>query len=65
MLMIHMNSAINCDIKRYKECAGKGCNKIGKMLLKIGYIHKTGYFCESCAADLLHLGIATKEGEVI
>ena len=41
-------------LKVYYKCSGKGCTDIGKTLLKIVYINKTGYFCDSCSQDLLH-----------
>jgi hypothetical protein len=42
----------------YYKCSGKGCTDIGKTPLKIVYINKTGYFCDSCSEDLLHHGLA-------
>jgi hypothetical protein len=45
-------------LKVYDRCSGKGCADIGKTLLKIVYINKTGHFCDSCKEDLLHQGLA-------
>jgi hypothetical protein len=39
-------------IKEDNKCCAKGCTKFGRLLLKINYINKTGYFCNSCAQDL-------------
>jgi hypothetical protein len=44
--------------RAYNKCSGKGCINIGKTLLEIVYIHKTGYFCDSCSEDLLDHGLA-------
>jgi len=49
----------------YKQCAGNGCSNSGRILLEIRYIKKQGYFCNSCAEDLLQNGLATKEGDSI
>lgn len=43
---------VNID---YKKCAGKGCNKCGTNPLRIIYLHKTGWFCNSCADELIKL----------
>jgi hypothetical protein len=42
-----------------KKCCAKGCAKLGG-LLKINYINKTGYFCDSCAQDLLQQAFAVE-----
>jgi formamidopyrimidine-DNA glycosylase len=49
-------------LKVYHRCSGKGCTDIGKTLLKIVYVNKTGYFCESCTEDILHQGLAVVVG---
>ena len=41
----------------HKQCAGKGCTNEGKILLAVKYINLKGHFCESCAEDLLGLGL--------
>ena len=50
-------------LKVYDRCSGKRCTNIGKTLLKIVYINKTGYFCDSCSEDLLHQGLAVEVGK--
>jgi hypothetical protein len=35
----------------YDKCSGKDCTDIGKTLLEIVYINKTGYFCDSCSEE--------------
>ena len=45
-----------------KVCAGNGCKNVGTTLLKIRYINKEGYFCDSCTQDLWRLELAVKEG---
>lgn len=41
--------------EEFQLCAGKDCNKQGTNSLKIIYINKTGFFCDSCKQDLLAL----------
>ena len=43
--------------QEYKECAGKDCQNEGKIELIVQYLNKRGCFCESCAEDLLCLGL--------
>ena len=45
------------DVSQQKQCAGKGCENEGKIVLAIQYLKRTGHFCESCAEDLLSLGL--------
>ena len=47
--------------KQNCKCSGKGCRNVPTTLLKINYINKDGYFCDSC--DLLHEELATKIGD--
>jgi hypothetical protein len=44
----------------YKQCAGKGCENEGKIVLVVQYLKRTGCFCRSCAEDLLRLGLAVR-----
>jgi len=53
-----MNSNITDTKDENKVCAGNGCKNNGTILLKIEYIRKTGYFCNTCAHDLLESGLA-------
>ena len=39
--------------KRYELCFGKECNNKGNNLLTIKFIHKSGWFCEKCAEELI------------
>lgn len=57
-----MNSDIHYNFEQYKDCAGKDCKRKGRTLLKINFLNKKGYFCDSCTADLLQSEIAVKEG---
>jgi hypothetical protein len=43
-----MDSISQDTIQRYKQCAGRGCSEQGIHYLKIRYIHKHGWFCDSC-----------------
>jgi hypothetical protein len=52
-----MNLAIKEEQVEYK-CAGAGCSNLGRILLKIRYIKKQGYFCTACAEDLLQNELA-------
>lgn len=60
-----MNSTREETSQEYKECAGKGCKNLAKIPLKIEFIDKGGFFCESCAADLVRDGLAIAAGEQI
>ena len=46
------NNIVNTN-KEYNPCAGKGCNAYGKNQLRILYINKIGWFCDSCAKDFI------------
>jgi hypothetical protein len=48
-----MNSTNQYAIQEYKQCAGKGCPKQGIRHLKIRYINKFGWFCDSCKTNLM------------
>jgi hypothetical protein len=54
--------ATSNNVGEADKCCAKGCTKLGRLLLKINYINKTGYFCDSCAQDLLQraLGMEVK-----
>jgi hypothetical protein len=52
---------ISSDLKHCTECAGRGCESNGDTRLKVQYIDKFGYFCDSCAEDLLQLGLVLRE----
>ena len=45
-------------LDEYKQCAGNDCPNPGRILLEIRYIKKQGYFCNTCAEDLLQSGLA-------
>lgn len=47
----------------YKQCAGNGCSRSGRILLSIRYIKKQAFFCDSCAEDLLQNDLAIKEAD--
>jgi hypothetical protein len=47
--------------QEYKECAGKDCQNEGKIELIVQYLNKRGCFCESCAEDLLCLGLVKQD----
>jgi len=49
--------------KQNCKCSGKGCRNTPTTLLKINYINKVGYFCDSCTRDLLHEELAIKIGD--
>jgi hypothetical protein len=42
---------------------GRAAGNAPTALLKINYINKVGYFCDSCTRDLLHEELATKIGD--
>ena len=43
-----------------KNCAGRNCEKIGTIILKLRFLNKTGIFCEQCAEDILAADLAFK-----
>ncbi|MGB6530272.1 MAG: hypothetical protein WBF33_19385 [Candidatus Nitrosopolaris sp.] len=49
------------DVSQQKQCAGKGCENEGKIVLAIQYLKRTGHFCGSCAEDLLSLGLVVRQ----
>ena len=49
--------------KQNCKCSGKGCRNAPTTHLKINYINKVGYFCDSCTRDLLHEELAIKIGD--
>ena len=40
-------------IVEYKQCAGKDCPELGVHYLRIRFIKKCGWFCDSCRNTLL------------
>ena len=55
-----MDTTSDNAIKEDNKCCAKGCAKLGGLLLKINYINKTGYLCDSCAQDLLQQALAVE-----
>ena len=47
------------EFKRF--CAGKGCDKRAVKQMVIKFVHKTGWFCDSCAAELTELDLGDVE----
>jgi hypothetical protein len=45
----------------FKICAGKECNNEATIKLKIRYIKRVGYFCESCHTELKNLDLIDSE----
>lgn len=62
MLRTSLSSNNNTDNlnKEYKVCAGKDCKNHGIKPLKIIYIHKIGWFCDSCAHGLIKLELVER-----
>jgi hypothetical protein len=59
-----MDTTSNNVVEEDNKCCGKGCAKLGRLHLKINYINKTGYFCESCGNELLQQALAVEtEGQ--
>ena len=63
-MLYHMDSKLNISRLETKTCAGRGCGRVGKMVLKVLFINKTGLFCDSCTNDLLVRGLAVKIGDI-
>ena len=51
------NDNIDNVNKEYKNGYGRGCYNVGKNQLKIIYIHRVGWFCDSCTQDLIKLNL--------
>jgi hypothetical protein len=50
----------------YKQCAGKDCSRQGSHCLRIHFINKHGWFCDSCRNLLIDGKLADEvTGEVI
>ena len=58
-----LTSINNEDQNGNEKCAGKSCNNLGSVTLRIRYINKVGDFCCACSEYLLEQGLATKVGE--
>jgi hypothetical protein len=43
--------------QEFKVCACKNCNNFALRLMEINYIHKKGYFCDTCADEITFLGL--------
>jgi hypothetical protein len=43
-----------------KKCAGKDCDRVGKNLLKVRYLKKSGLFCDFCTNDLIAADLVIK-----
>jgi hypothetical protein len=54
-----------CATNEIRNCAGKGCTNEGKIALRIKYLRKVGYFCDTCTAELLQHDLVTKESDAI
>lgn len=53
-----MNSNIPKANEEFKHfCAGKDCNNRAVTQIVIKFVHKSGWFCDSCAAELIELGL--------
>lgn len=52
-----MNSITSSSVQKYKECARKGCGNIAVHKMEIAYLHKLGWFCDSCRCRLLSEGL--------
>jgi hypothetical protein len=55
-----MKSTSNNASLEYKKCAGKDCEGIGRTILKVRYLNKTGLFCDCCMNDLVAADLAIK-----
>jgi hypothetical protein len=48
-----MNSTTENTVQDYKGCAGKDCQRAGINYLKVLYLNRKGWFCDSCKASLV------------
>ena len=49
-----MNSTKQNASQEYKACGGKGCSQRGIHYLKIRFINRHGWFCDSCKDVLVY-----------
>jgi len=56
---------MSSTIQKTKACAGNGCSKDGVYLLKVIYLNKLGWFCESCKNDLVLEGLVIESKRAI
>lgn len=58
---------MSCDsyntIPTFKECAGKNCHNDAIVKLKVKFIRKIGFFCESCSLELKALDLIDEKGK--
>jgi hypothetical protein len=47
----------------YKPCAGKGCKRKGTHYLRIRFLKKFGWFCNSCNEFLIEDMLVDKDDE--
>jgi hypothetical protein len=45
------------------ECASKDCNKKGRHHLRVLFLNKKGYFCDSCRISLLKDNLVEEPNE--
>ncbi len=54
---INTSSNVSYMTEEHKECFGRRCSNIGTNNLKIKYIKKYGWFCDSCKQYLQKEGL--------
>jgi hypothetical protein len=52
---------LSVNLEQTKECAGKGCNNNAIKCLEINFLHKHGWFCNSCSKELMLNGLAREK----
>jgi hypothetical protein len=56
-----MNPIKQPDHQRNKECAGKECQKPGIHCLKILFLNKDAWFCDSCRSSLVEANLVAED----
>jgi hypothetical protein len=46
---------------RYDRCAGKNCHNIGIYSLRVVYLNRKGWFCDSCKDGLISAGLVKED----
>jgi hypothetical protein len=59
-----VSTTIQKTNQRYKPCAGKGCKKKGIHYLRIRFLKKFGWFCDSCKDFLIQDKLIDKADEI-
>jgi hypothetical protein len=61
-MVVYMNPIIQDVSRGYKHCAGKGCQNEGFHCLKVVFVNRVGWFCDSCKSSLIADNLCIEQG---